>query len=306
MPPIWKETIIILISKPGKGTSIPCNYGLTFLTSCICKLMEKMVNFRLKWLLEQERVLTYISMGLENQNQTMMPLWWWRRLYKIPLHSNITYYQSLTSKTVSLICLLLSVCGLLDSVLVRRKFTGYARTHEDCSKLGCAVGNIPWIHGFLPIKTMNIYFLKREFFHATLFLGANPLFCQRGELLDSRLMQVSRVKATKALSILLVISCLSWDENCQISAVMQSTLFVANLTLHVRLLHLQLPLFSACWSSQNLCRSFQVFTFRVSVCWVENHLFHYPRTTWTWFTAAGPVVGKEEYLGRSQIESSRF
>lgn len=43
-----KEAIIIPTLKPGKDASILGNY------SCICKLMQKMVNFWLTWLLEME------------------------------------------------------------------------------------------------------------------------------------------------------------------------------------------------------------------------------------------------------------
>lgn len=51
---IWKKTIIILLPKPVKYASTPENYKQISLTSCIYKLMEKMVNFRLTWPLEKE------------------------------------------------------------------------------------------------------------------------------------------------------------------------------------------------------------------------------------------------------------
>lgn len=47
----WKEAIIIPIAKPGKKANQKIQ---TFsLTSCICKLLEKMVNFRFAWYLEK-------------------------------------------------------------------------------------------------------------------------------------------------------------------------------------------------------------------------------------------------------------
>lgn len=57
VPSTWKEAIIP-IPKPGMDASMPGNYRLISLTSCMCKLMEKMANFRLTLLLEKENVLT--------------------------------------------------------------------------------------------------------------------------------------------------------------------------------------------------------------------------------------------------------
>lgn len=71
-----------------------------------------------------------------------------------------------------------------------------------------------------PSKTMGMHFLKRGKLHPPLFLGANSLhFVQNAKYLDlmfdSRLTGVLhikqiKVKVTKALSILLVLSLLSW------------------------------------------------------------------------------------------------
>ena len=43
-PPSWKEATIVAIPKPGKDSSDPNNYRPIALTSCLCKMMEMMVN----------------------------------------------------------------------------------------------------------------------------------------------------------------------------------------------------------------------------------------------------------------------
>ena len=52
-PKIWKTAIIIPIRKPDKDPTNPLNYRPISLTSCLCKLLEKMINMRLMWYLEQ-------------------------------------------------------------------------------------------------------------------------------------------------------------------------------------------------------------------------------------------------------------
>jgi len=51
-PPSWRKAIIIPISKPGKDSANPNNYGPIVLTICQCKTMERMVNNHLTWFLE--------------------------------------------------------------------------------------------------------------------------------------------------------------------------------------------------------------------------------------------------------------
>ena len=57
-PSDWKKAIIIPIPKPGKDPTNPTNYRPIALTSCICKTMERMINHRLVWYLESNKLLT--------------------------------------------------------------------------------------------------------------------------------------------------------------------------------------------------------------------------------------------------------
>ena len=54
-PDVWRTAAIIPIPKPKKNASDPLNYRPISLTSCVCKLMEKMVNARLTWYLDRRQ-----------------------------------------------------------------------------------------------------------------------------------------------------------------------------------------------------------------------------------------------------------
>jgi len=51
-PPSWREATVIPVPKPGKDHTDPSNYRPIALTSCVCKTMERMINWRLVWFLE--------------------------------------------------------------------------------------------------------------------------------------------------------------------------------------------------------------------------------------------------------------
>ena len=51
-PSAWREATVIPILKQDKEGSDPLHYRPIALTSCVCKLMERMVNERLVWFLE--------------------------------------------------------------------------------------------------------------------------------------------------------------------------------------------------------------------------------------------------------------
>ena len=57
LPDSWKEARVIPTPKPGKDSTNPANYRPIALTSCICKTMERMVNDRLVWFLEKNKLI---------------------------------------------------------------------------------------------------------------------------------------------------------------------------------------------------------------------------------------------------------
>ncbi|GBM31472.1 hypothetical protein AVEN_130552-1, partial [Araneus ventricosus] len=62
-PSSWQQAIIIPIPKPGKDPSNTLNYRPIALTNCLCKLMEKMVNRRLVYYLEHNKILSPFQSG---------------------------------------------------------------------------------------------------------------------------------------------------------------------------------------------------------------------------------------------------
>lgn len=63
VPKRWKEAIIIPVQKPGKDSSKPLNYRPIALTSHICKLMERMINERLMYIMEKQGMVTECQIG---------------------------------------------------------------------------------------------------------------------------------------------------------------------------------------------------------------------------------------------------
>ena len=70
LPLSWKVAIIIPLRKPGKDTSNPLNYRPISLTSCLCKLLEKMINSRLMWYIEKNSILSSCQSGFRKNRST--------------------------------------------------------------------------------------------------------------------------------------------------------------------------------------------------------------------------------------------
>jgi len=51
-PPEWHLATVIPITKPDKDSTDPTSYRSIALTSCLCKIMERMINTRLVWYLK--------------------------------------------------------------------------------------------------------------------------------------------------------------------------------------------------------------------------------------------------------------
>ena len=50
--PLWREAVVIPIPKPSEDHSDPSHFRPIALTSCLCKMMERMINARLMWSLK--------------------------------------------------------------------------------------------------------------------------------------------------------------------------------------------------------------------------------------------------------------
>ena len=70
IPSIWKKAILIPILKAGKPRNKGNSYRPISLTSCMCKLMERMVNKRLTWYLERNKILMDEQAGFRQFRST--------------------------------------------------------------------------------------------------------------------------------------------------------------------------------------------------------------------------------------------
>ena len=70
-PPYWSEATIIPIPKPGQDRMNPNNYRPIALTSCICKTMERMINERLMWYLENDNLISTAQSGFRKNRSTI-------------------------------------------------------------------------------------------------------------------------------------------------------------------------------------------------------------------------------------------
>ena len=66
----WLQAIVIPILKAGKDSHIASNYRPISLTGCLSKLLERMINNRLLWLLETLHVLSPFQMGFRKHRST--------------------------------------------------------------------------------------------------------------------------------------------------------------------------------------------------------------------------------------------
>jgi ribonuclease HI/endonuclease/exonuclease/phosphatase family metal-dependent hydrolase len=69
-PKSWKEAYIIPILKEGKDTKTTSSYRPIALTSCICKLLERILNRRLVWYLESKGLIDRCQNGFRKGRNT--------------------------------------------------------------------------------------------------------------------------------------------------------------------------------------------------------------------------------------------
>ena len=70
VPQCWREAIMVPIHKKGKDRRKVDSYRPISLTSCFCKLMERLVNTRLNWHLESNNLLSSKQAGFRQHQST--------------------------------------------------------------------------------------------------------------------------------------------------------------------------------------------------------------------------------------------
>jgi len=63
VPEVWKSAIVIPILKPGKRPNSPSSFRPISLTSCLAKVMERMINNRLRWFLDKRAIIPAFQTG---------------------------------------------------------------------------------------------------------------------------------------------------------------------------------------------------------------------------------------------------
>ena len=74
MPDQWNDAIVIAIRKEGKDDFDPTHYRPISLTSCMCKLMERMAKIRLCWYTEINKIISPKQFGFRKNHSTTDPL----------------------------------------------------------------------------------------------------------------------------------------------------------------------------------------------------------------------------------------
>ena len=69
-PTLWRTAIIIPILKPDKDPTDPTSYRSISLTSCLYKIMEKIINNRLIWYLEYNKCINKEQYGFRHNCST--------------------------------------------------------------------------------------------------------------------------------------------------------------------------------------------------------------------------------------------
>ena len=79
---------MIPIPKPYKDHTNPFSYRPIALTSCLCKVLERMINTRFIWYLEKYGILDKSQCGSRKHRSTMDHLASLERYSGMPLHRN--------------------------------------------------------------------------------------------------------------------------------------------------------------------------------------------------------------------------
>ena len=68
LPPSWKTSVIVSIAKPGKDPKLRTSYRPIALTSVLCKIFKRMVNFRLIYHMESHALRFSLSVWVPGES----------------------------------------------------------------------------------------------------------------------------------------------------------------------------------------------------------------------------------------------
>ena len=70
-PHQWRAATVIPIPKPNKDHADPNSYRPIALSSCLCKILERMINTRFIWYLEKSGILDRSQCGFRKHRSTV-------------------------------------------------------------------------------------------------------------------------------------------------------------------------------------------------------------------------------------------
>ena len=73
-PDAWHTSVVVPSHKPGRDPELPQSYRPIALTSCVCKLFERMVDNWLVWYLESKNLLSNRQFDFRKNRSTIDPL----------------------------------------------------------------------------------------------------------------------------------------------------------------------------------------------------------------------------------------
>ena len=85
-PHQWRAATVIPIPKPNKDHTGLLSYRPIALTSCLCKVLEQMINTRLIWYLEKSGILDRSQCGFRKHRSTTDHLWVLKDISGMRLH----------------------------------------------------------------------------------------------------------------------------------------------------------------------------------------------------------------------------
>jgi len=69
-PPSWRQAVVLPIPKADKDRTDPNSHRPIALTSCLCKVVEWMINNRLVWYLEKKKIISKMQSSFRKRRST--------------------------------------------------------------------------------------------------------------------------------------------------------------------------------------------------------------------------------------------
>lgn len=138
IPQSWKTQCVVPILKPEKPPELPSSYRPISLSSCLGKIFENMIKFRLDWYVESNGIIPHVQYGFRRGRSCTDSF--------VSLISDLKHAKN---KKLHTVCTFLDVQGAFDSV-------DPAILVKIMSRLGIPGQLCKWIFNFLNNRTLYI------------------------------------------------------------------------------------------------------------------------------------------------------